>query len=58
MPGDQAIVSPSEVRQFAGDLKRLNEELKANSARLQAQFRRLGETWRDQVHARFAREVK
>ena len=33
MPGDQAIVSPSEVRQFAGDLTRFNEKLKANGSR-------------------------
>ena len=58
MPGDQAAVSPSELQRFASDLKRFNPELNSSGSRLQAQFRHLGETWRDQEHARFALEFE
>ena len=54
----QAIVNPRELRRFASDLKRFNAELRGSTARLQAQFYRLGDTWRDQEHARFAREFE
>lgn len=58
MPRDQAIVNPSELRQFASSLKQFNTELSSSTARLEAQFRRLGDTWRDQEHARFAQEFE
>lgn len=58
MSGDQAIVNARELRQFASSLKRFNSELKSSTTRLQGQFRRLGDTWRDQEHARFAQEFE
>ena len=54
----QAIVNPREVRQFASNLKQFDAELQGNMARLQAQYHRLGDTWRDQEHARFAQEFE
>ena len=49
-------VNSRDVRQFASQLKQFNGDLAASSARLQAQFRRLGETWQDPQYAKFAQE--
>jgi uncharacterized protein YukE len=54
----QAIVNPKDLRQFASSLKQFDAELQSNMARLQAQYHRLGDTWRDQEHARFAQEFE
>ncbi len=54
----QAIVDPEELRRFAGDLKRFDAELQSSMARLQARYHRLGDTWRDQEHAKFGREFE
>jgi len=51
-------VTPEELRRFAGSLKQFDAELQSSMARLQAQFHRLGDTWRDQEHIRFAREFE
>lgn len=52
----QVIVDPVELRRFAANLKDFNKILKDNTTRLQGRFNRLGETWRDQEHARFTAE--
>lgn len=52
----QAIVDPSELRRFAQALKRFNSELTSSSQRINAEFRRLGDTWRDQKYHKFAQE--
>jgi len=49
---------PEDIRQFAGALHQFDAELQERITRLQAQFHRLGDTWRDQEHARFAREFE
>ncbi len=49
-------INSGDVRTFASQLKQFNNELVAGSARLQAQFRRLGETWQDPQYARFAQD--
>ena len=54
----QVIVDPEELRRFAGDLKQFNAELQSSMARLQAQYHRLGDTWRDQERTKFAREFE
>lgn len=54
----QVIVNPEEVRRFAGDLRQFNRGVNESASRLHGQFRRLGETWRDQEHARFAAEFE
>jgi hypothetical protein len=46
------IIDPKALRQFASQLKQFNSELTGNSTRLHAQFRQLGETWRDPVKLR------
>lgn len=50
--------TPEELRKFAQNLKRFNAELGDMTSRLQGQFRQLGDTWRDQEHARFAQEFE
>ncbi len=54
----QAIADPAELRRFALNLKRFNEDLQGNLATLHSQMLSLGETWRDQEHARFIQEFE
>lgn len=54
----QAIVSPEEVRRFAAELKRFNENLKQEQQRIRGRLQSLGETWRDQEHKRFEQEFE
>jgi uncharacterized protein YukE len=52
----QAIVDPGELRRFAHNLKTFNTELRDRLASLHGQMMSLGDTWRDQEHAKFAEE--
>jgi uncharacterized protein YukE len=52
----QAIMDPEEVRRFAKELKRFNEEVQTKAAALHARFSALGATWQDQEQERFAEE--
>lgn len=54
----QAIVNPDELESFARNLKTFNTQLRDGMARLQGQFGQLGDTWRDQEHAKFAQEFQ
>ena len=52
----QAIMDPEEVRRFASELKRFNEDIQNKASSLQARFSALGTTWQDQDHEKFAEE--
>lgn len=52
----QAIMDPEEVRRFAKELKRFNEDVQVRAASLQARFTALGSTWQDQEAEKFADE--
>ncbi len=52
----QAIMDPEEVRRFAKELKRFNDDLATRAAGLQARFASLSSTWQDQEHEKFAEE--
>jgi uncharacterized protein YukE len=52
----RAIADPAELRRFAANLKRFNNELQHQLSVLQGQFANLGDTWRDQEHEKFAQE--
>src|SRR4051812_26522960 len=52
----QAIMDPEEVRRFAKELKRFNDDLQVRASALQARFTALGSTWQDQEHEKFAEE--
>lgn len=54
----QAIMDPGEVRRFADELKRFNQDFHDRMAMLQARFAALGDTWQDQEHERFAAEFQ
>lgn len=49
----QAVVDPEELRQFARNLRRFNNELRERSTMLANQLTKLGATWRDQEHTKF-----
>lgn len=56
---DQQIdVNPAELEQFARNLKAFANQLRDSTSQLQGQFGRLGDTWRDQQHAKFAQEFE
>lgn len=52
----QAIIDPEEVRRFASELKRFNDDVQGRAQALQARFAALGSTWQDQEAEKFAEE--
>ena len=52
----QAIMDPEEVRRFAKELKRFNDDLAVRASGLQARFSALSSTWQDQEHEKFSAE--
>ncbi len=54
----KAIVDPEELRLFARDLKRFNNELKNQLTVLNGRYIALGQTWRDQEHRKFAQQYE
>lgn len=51
-------INSDDLREFTSLLKQFNNDLESRSARLQVQFRRLGETWQDPQYAKFAQEFE
>ncbi len=54
----KAIVDPVELHRFAIELKRFNGDIQGQVTTIHRQFAKLGETWRDQEHAKFAEEFE
>ena len=54
----QAVVDPGELRRFAHNLKRFNDELQNNMTALHGQLVGLGQSWRDREHDKFAEEFE
>jgi uncharacterized protein YukE len=54
----QAIVDPQELRRFAHNLKRFNDEIQNNMTVLHGQLSGLGQTWRDKEHDKFVEEFE
>lgn len=54
----KAVVDPGELRRFAQDLKRFNASLSQQMAVIQGRLNDLGQTWRDQEHAKFSQEFE
>ena len=50
----KAAVDPEELRRFASEVKRFNDDLKGGLSSIHHRFNKLGETWQDQEHAKFA----
>lgn len=51
-------MDPAEVKRFADELKRFNDDLRDRMTLLQARFNGLSDTWQDQEHIRFAEEFR
>lgn len=49
-------MDPEEVRRFAKELKRFNDDVQVRASALQARFNALSSTWQDQEHEKFAEE--
>lgn len=49
-------MDPEEVRRFAKELKRFNDDVGIKAQSLQARFAALGSTWQDQEAEKFAEE--
>lgn len=49
-------MEPEEVRRFAKELKRFNDDVQTKAAALQSRFAALGSTWQDQEADKFAEE--
>ena len=52
------ISNADELDEFATQLSIFSRDLGSQRSRLRAQFRRLGETWRDPQYAKFAQEFE
>lgn len=52
----QAIMDPEEVRRFAKELKRFNDDVQTKAASLQSRFAALSSTWQDQEAEKFSEE--
>lgn len=50
----KAVVDPEELRRFTVELKRFNGRLREEVMGLHHRFTKLGDTWQDQEHAKFA----
>ena len=49
-------MDPEEVRRFAKELKRFNDDVQVKASALQARFAALGASWQDQEQEKFAEE--
>jgi len=54
----QAVADPEELEAFARELQQFNAQLRDSVSRLNSRFGRLGDTWRDQEHQKFAVEYQ
>ena len=54
----KAIVDPGELRKFAQDLKRFNDDLQHQLKILHGRLTALSQTWRDQEQTKFAEEFE
>ena len=54
----QAIVDPAELRRFAGQLRRFNDDLMNQMTALHGQLVGLGQSWRDKEHEKFVEEFE
>lgn len=54
----KAVVDPAELRRFAQDLKRFNNELETQLGALHSRLSALSQTWRDQEQTKFSEEFE
>jgi hypothetical protein len=54
----QAIADPGEIRRYASQLKRFNDDLMNQMTMIHGQLIGLGATWRDREHEKFVEEFE
>ncbi len=54
----KAVVDPEALQRFAAQLKRFTGEVQGQLAVIHRQFLKLGETWQDQEHSKFAEDFE
>jgi uncharacterized protein YukE len=54
----KAIVDPDDLHRFAVELRRFTGEMQERISKINHQFAKLGETWQDQEHEKFAGEFQ
>jgi hypothetical protein len=54
----KAVVDPDDLHHFAIELRHFSEGVKERIGRINMQFGKLGETWQDQEHEKFAGEFQ
>jgi uncharacterized protein YukE len=54
----KAIVDPAELRRFAQELKRFNDQLRDQMKVIHGRITTLGQSWRDQEHTKFMEEFE
>jgi len=54
----KAVVDPDELRRFAEELKRMNNDLEQHMNRVRARMQHLSQTWRDQEQVKFAEQFE
>ena len=54
----KAIVDPNELRRFAADLKKFNNDVQTQMTRVGASLGGLQQTWRDQEQVKFSEECE
>jgi uncharacterized protein YukE len=54
----KAVVDPGELRRFAQDLKRFNDELQNQMSVMHGRLMGLGQSWKDQEHVKFVEEYE
>jgi hypothetical protein len=52
------LVNPEDLERFINELKVFTSQLRDSTARLNGQFVRVSDTWRDQEQVKFAREFE
>lgn len=54
----KAIVDPDDLHRFAVELRRFSSGTQEQISSINRHFNKLGETWQDQEHAKFAGEFQ
>ena len=54
----KVVVDPDDLHRFAVELKRFGGEVQVLLANIHRQFTKVGDTWQDQEHAKFAQEFQ
>ena len=54
----KAVVDPNELRRFAADLRKFNQDLQGGISTISSRMNTLAQTWRDQEQQKFAEEFE